>query len=125
MFEKLKKELAPETPGFPTLCPSRWTVKANSLKSVLDNFKPLRQLWDDCLETNLNSEIKSRIIGVKTQMRAFQYFFGPHLGFMIMSHTDNLSRSLQGTEKSASKGQMIASMTVKTLQNVRSNESFQ
>ena len=96
MFEKLKKELAPETIGFRTLFPSRWTVKANSLKSVLDNFKPLTQLWDDCLETNL-----------KTQMRAFQYFFGPHLGFMIMSHTDNLSRSLRGTEKSASQGQMI------------------
>ena len=80
MFEKLKKELAPETPGFRTLCPTRWTVKANSLKSVLDNFKPLTQLWEDSLETNLNSEIKSRIIGMKTQMRAFDYFFRPTSG---------------------------------------------
>ena len=126
MFEKLKKELAPETPGFRTLYPTRWTVKANSLKSVLDNFKPLTQLWEDSLETNLNSEIKSRIIGVKTHVRAFDYFFGLHLvGFMVMNHTDNLSRSLQGTEKSASQGQMIASMTVKTQQIVRIDESFQ
>ena len=58
-------------------------------------------------------------------MRAFDYFFSLHLGFMVMNHPDNLSQSLQGTEKTASQGQMIANMTVKTLQNVRSDESFQ
>ena len=44
---------------------------------------------------------------------------------MVINHTNNLSQSLQGTAKSASQGQMIASMTVKTLQNVKSDESFQ
>ena len=28
LFEKLKQELAPDTPGFRTLCPTRWTVRA-------------------------------------------------------------------------------------------------
>ena len=36
MFEKLKAELAPETPSFRVLCPTRWTVRAASLQSVID-----------------------------------------------------------------------------------------
>ena len=44
MFEKLKDKLAPDTPGFRVLCPTRWTVRANSLQSVLDNYSVLQQL---------------------------------------------------------------------------------
>ena len=29
-FEKLKQELAPDTPGLTVLCPTRWTVRAES-----------------------------------------------------------------------------------------------
>ena len=95
MFVKLKEELAPGTPGFRTLCPTRWTVRAISLKSVLDNYIPLMELWEDCVEGKLDSETKSRIIGVKSQMGTFEYYFGLHLGLLIFGHTDNLSRSLQ------------------------------
>ena len=73
MFVKLKEELAPGTPGFRTLCPTRWTVRAISLKSVLDNYIPLMELWEDCVEEKLDSKTKSRIIGVKSQMGIFEY----------------------------------------------------
>ena len=38
IFHTLKRELAPDTPGFRTLCPTCWTVCAASLPSVIDNF---------------------------------------------------------------------------------------
>ena len=82
------------------------------------------ELWEDCLEEKFDSETKSRIIGVKSQMGTFEYYFGLHLGFLIFGHTDNFSRSLQGTEKSAAQGQTITSMTVKTLISLRSDDSF-
>ena len=106
MFVKLKEELAPGTPGFRTLCPTRWTVRAISLKSVLDNYIPLMELREDCVEEKLDSKTKSRIIGVKSQMGTFEYYFGLHLGFLIFGHTNNLSQSLQGTEKSADSGKL-------------------
>ena len=37
-FTKLKQEISPGTPGFRTMCPTRWTVRAASLKSVIDNY---------------------------------------------------------------------------------------
>ena len=41
MFLKLKSELSPDSPGFRVLCPTRWTVRADSLHSVLDNYTAL------------------------------------------------------------------------------------
>ena len=55
-FQKLKTNLAPETPGFRTLCPTRWTVWAVSLQSVIDNFAVLQELWDEALDVSTDSE---------------------------------------------------------------------
>lgn len=38
-FQRLKSELAPDTPGFRVLCPTRWTVRAASLQSVLTTMR--------------------------------------------------------------------------------------
>ncbi len=54
--------------------------------------------------------------GVSSQMRKFEYFFGANLVLIILKHTDNLSKTLQKTKMSASEGQVIAKMTVSTLQ---------
>ena len=58
LFEQLKKELAPDTPGFRVLCPTRWTVRTESLRSVLDNYTILQDLWDTVLESNLDPEVR-------------------------------------------------------------------
>ena len=58
MFLKMKSELSPDSPGFRVLCPTRWTVRADSLRSVLDNYTALQHLWDECLETRLDTEVK-------------------------------------------------------------------
>ena len=52
IFKTLKSELAPGTPGFRTLCPTRWTVRASSLKSVLDNYTALQELWEKSLHAS-------------------------------------------------------------------------
>ena len=38
LFEKTKRELAPQSPGMRVLCPTRWTVRADALSSVLINY---------------------------------------------------------------------------------------
>ena len=119
MFEKLKAELAPETPGFRVLCP---TVRGASLQSVIDNWIPLQELWDESLETNLESEVKSRVIGVKHQMGTFDYYFGVSLGAQILRISDNLSKTLQDAHISASEGHAVSSLTVKTLEKMRSDD---
>ena len=71
-----------------------------------------------------DTETKARIIGVKSQMHTFKYFFGVHLEQLILGHSDNLSKTLQRRDISAAEGQQVTEMTVKTLLSIRSDEKF-
>ena len=76
MLDKLKSGTAPGTPGIRVLCPTRWTVRAQSLKSSIDNHEVSLDLWDDCLDIVKEAELRSRIIGVQAQMRNFSFYWG-------------------------------------------------
>ena len=41
VFQRLKDEITPQDAGIRVLCPTRWTVKAEALKSIVDNFEVL------------------------------------------------------------------------------------
>ena len=51
-------------------------------------------LWNECLETNLEPDIRGRIVRCEEQMRSFNFFFGLILSQRIFCHTDNLSKTL-------------------------------
>ena len=81
--------------GIRSFCPTRWTVRGDAIESILDNYDDLKRLWQECLETRLQPDIKGRIIGVQTQMSNFNTLFGLHMSKKILKITDNLSRTLQ------------------------------
>ena len=62
-FKKLKK-----------LSATRWSVHEECMKRVIDNYESLLQLWEECLEENLDQEAKVRIVGCKSQMESFYFF---------------------------------------------------
>ena len=68
--------------------------------------------------------IQARINGVKTQMENFNFFFRIELGERILKHTDNLSRTLQNGAYSAAEGQIVVELSVRTLQSMRDDNSF-
>ena len=83
IFLRLKEHLQCSTPGIHILCPTRWTVPADSLKSVLDNFVVLRKLWQEALEIVFDSEMRAKISGVALLMERFDFFFGICLGEVL------------------------------------------
>ena len=46
IYQSLENELAPSEPGFRTLCPTRWTVRAASLASIRANYSVLQNSLD-------------------------------------------------------------------------------
>ena len=124
MLKKLKETLTPDTPAFHVLCPTRWTVRADSLKSVVDNYTASQEIWEISKAQVSDQSIKARIIGVQAQFRTFRYLFGVLVGDLILRHSDNLSNTLQSPKLSASEGQQIAAMTVVTLQSLRNDSHF-
>ena len=44
IFERIKKDMSTEGPGIRVLRPTRWTIKAEALKSILSNYEVLLRL---------------------------------------------------------------------------------
>ena len=82
-------------------------------------------MFGNCLQNDqMKTELKSRIIGVKTQMEYFHLFFGLNLGHIIFSHTDNQSKTLQAKKLSACNSKRLAELNIQVLQNMRYQHSF-
>ena len=43
----------------------------------------------------VGSEVRSRVVGIPTQMQSFDFFFGIQLGVLVLRYADNLSSTLQ------------------------------
>ena len=123
-FQRLKQTFTSEGPGIWVLCPTRWTVCASSLQSILDTYEVLLLLWEECKDSKLDSETRTKIIGVETQILSFEFLFGISLGALILSHSDNLSKTLQHVSLSAAEGQHMAKLTLQVLKSIRQADKF-
>ena len=47
MLQKIRKDISLEYPGFRVLRPTRWKVRAESMKSILDYWVALQHVWDE------------------------------------------------------------------------------
>ena len=132
LLEELKDQMVREdeeenpTPsGLTKLSTTRWTVRATSFQRIIDNYAVLMKVWNDCLTNEkLTTDIKSRIIGCQSQMQRFSLFFGLNLGQRLYAHTDNLSKTLQHQEMSATSGKRLANLTVQALEGMRNGQAF-
>jgi len=77
------------------LCPTRWTVCADALTIILENYQVLQTTWEQAIEVSTDTEVKARIFGVSTQMSKLDFLFGVVLGQLVLGHSDNLSKTLQ------------------------------
>ena len=85
LFDKIKGKLAPDSPGVRVLCPTRWTVCATSMQSIIQNYSVLQELWEEAIDIR-DTETIARIRGVATQMTSFDFFFGLVLGEMLLNY---------------------------------------
>ena len=92
--------------------------------SVIRNFDELQKLWDWSLQNCSCSEMKARIRGIKVYKLKCSYFVGINLAHLILSHTGNLSQTLQGTMITAVDAQVVSRACVTTLKSIRSENKF-
>ena len=118
----LKQQLVPDdVPCFWTLCPTRWTVKASSLDSVLKNYIVFRALWEEAKKIAPDSETYTRIAGVEFKMSTCPYIFEV-VGECILKHTD--SKTLQSPALTAAEAHHVANLTCQTLERIRDDKSY-
>ena len=61
-------------------------MRAASLKSILDNYTVLQELWEVSKNDCTDPSMKARIIGVQTQFSNFKFYFGVQLAFLLLQH---------------------------------------
>ena len=79
------------------MCPTRWTVRAEALTSIAENYDVLQLTWEAARDAVRDTEMRARFSGVAAQMEKFDFFFGVELGRKLLNVVDNLSRTLQAT----------------------------
>ena len=55
-------------------CPTRWTVRGETLDSIINNYEQLMSLWEWSLQKLTNTEMKARIHGAISHMKKFDFF---------------------------------------------------
>lgn len=92
--------------------------------TILYIYKQLVEVVSDgCLEENLETEVRRRIICSRAQMISFKFFYGINVSFTIYSITDNLSKTLQSQSILAVEAQKTTKLSLETLERMRSQEN--
>ena len=124
MLRELKEETGSNAPGVQTLCPTRWSVRAESLAIIIANYDSIQLLWETAVHATSDTKLKARIHGVGSQMQSFQFLFGLVLSEVILRHTVKLSQTLQQPKLSRIEGHGVAMLTVKTLEGLQTEDNF-
>ena len=126
MLFKIKAELSPQTPGIKPLCPTRWTVRAEYLRSLVLNYEVIQSVLDEILvEYSGNTEATAAARGIATVMMKFSFLFGVVVAEKFFSVTDTLSEAVQKKSLCASEARKMAVVTVSSLRDLRSDACFE
>ena len=128
-LEKIRRASVDETerpsPNIRMLCPTRWTVKADAMDSILQNYDQLMELWDWSVDTLNDAKMKTRIRGVAAHMKKFDFYYCLSLGECLLRNADNLSATLQAKDISAAEGKSVAMKTVQAILQMRTDNCFE
>ena len=74
----------------------------------------------------MEPEIKGRITGVKSQINAFNYFYGVIILQLVLRHSDTvLFKTLKKSSLTSCQGKEIADLTLQTINSLQSKSKFE
>ena len=71
ILQDVKEESGSDASCVRTLCPTRWTVRAESLASIIANYESIQSLWEVTIPAASDTEIKAKFRGVSSQIQSF------------------------------------------------------
>jgi hypothetical protein len=115
LSENAKKRLLP-------LCPTRWTVRARALDSVLSNYKPVMESLDELSDEP--GSMGAKAAGFLAKMKTFECFSGLKFAHKVFVVTEQLATALQSKQITLTAAKTSAMNVVGTLKEMRSEEYF-
>ena len=126
-IEDIKMEIGDTSSKIKTFSATRWTVRAKSIKSILDNYTVLLEAFkQDVKDSNsMPIEMKSRFEGIVSNMKKFRTYFGLNLAYYVLRHTDILANNLQKQNLNAAQAYSMVKITIETLKEEKKDEKFE
>ena len=100
LFEDLQECNSATPPSLKPLCPTRWTVRASAVLSVLTNYKVLLDELDEIGENEIG-EASPKATCLCVSREQFQNYFGLKLSYMVFVAVEQLAITLQSKDISA------------------------
>ncbi|CAM4983524.1 unnamed protein product [Rotaria socialis] len=95
ILKEISNQLSMPYSNLASLCPTRWTRRAESYNSLLNNYELVQEALYTLIEEKGGPGIKAN--GLHEQMNKFYFFFGLKLGYLLFSATEKLSRIIQSS----------------------------
>ena len=105
------------------LCPTRWTCRTVSIKSVLDNYSSLMTLLDT-ISCSFNDEHSRKASGMLALMEKFDTYFGLCVAVKVFGAAEELSRGLQAKHITAQEAFLAAECTRQFYNGLRNESAF-
>ncbi len=112
-----------DTGALRPLCPTRWTMRISSVRSVLDNYSELLSFMRDISETE-RGEIGYKSSGYLKQLQTFSMFFSLKLLYAVFVRSESLAQSLQSPKLSLSMADSMVNALSSVWDGLRSDTAF-
>ena len=126
LFDRLKSELPAigyDRVGLRPLCPTRFTMRANSLASIKSNFDTVIDVLES-ISCNSGDDSAATASGLLKQMESFDFVFSLEFALPVLSETDSLSKLTQSTKMAAWEIKKAAILVADSIARRRTDEVF-
>lgn len=108
------------------LCPTRWSVRVNSLKRFEKEYKRVQRTLEAINEEKgaISDERKSAIRGWMARLRKFETLFFLNVSIEVFSPCEELARALQNSSITASGAKHSALLVIRKLEELRTVTNF-
>jgi len=105
------------------LCPTRWTTRHESIKSLLDNYSTVQETLQQ-VSCNETTEAGTKANGLATVMQTFQFFFALKTAGIVFEPTELLSKTLQSETMTVTAASKASEQTCLLLQHCREDQKW-
>lgn len=119
-FETLQEAKSPAAQHLRPFCPTRWCLRATSLRSAASNYSMLVTFLEEIDSTN-SSDTGAKAHGFVTQLLKCETFFILYLVLLILERVDSVNTSLQETSLHFQEAQRMIFSLNETIQQLRNN----
>jgi hypothetical protein len=123
-LKKLQHDMLKTSKSLRPLCPTRWTVRADALSSILENYEVLIETMEEIRSTPGPSDVTSKAGGILFNLLRFSTLFSLTVGTETFSVTDFIATKLQAKDTDARTAQDLFEICITHLAALRSDEKF-